>query len=224
MRAGIGPRRRVTHRHEVSSAHDRYTHQILARIEEDSPVTQRTLARELGIALGLTNLLIHRLVKKGYVRLASIDRQRMRYFITPEGAAEKARMSKAFLENTLHLYTETRQRIRSSLDRLSSEWNDADAAASGCAEKKVVFYGAGDVAEIAYVSLQGSDLRLVGVVDDKSAAVFFGLPVHPPARLTTSGLDGERFGRVIVTSVRHADAIQERLQSIGLDENRLFFL
>ena len=208
----------------MSSDHDRYTHQLLQRFEQNTPVTQRTLARELGIALGLTNLLVRRLVNKGYVRLSNVDRRRVRYFLTPEGAAEKARVSKAFLENTLHLYTETRQRIRGSLDRLSADWSTIDAAACGCPEKRVVFYGAGDVAEIAYVSLQGSDLRLIGVVDDKPEGPFFGLPVHPPARLTQSGLDGESFGRVIVTSVRHADAIQERLQSMGLDEQRLLLL
>lgn len=208
----------------MSADHDRYTHQILARFEQDAPVTQRTLSRELGIALGLTNLLVRRLVKKGYVRLSNVDRRRVRYLITPEGVAEKARMSKAYLENTLHLYTETRQRIRGRLDRLSSEWTPDDAEVCGCAQKRVVFYGAGEVAEIAYVSLQGSDLTLVGVVDDKPTAPFFGLPVHPPTRLTTSGLNGEPFGRVIVTSVRHADAIQERLESIGLGASRLFLL
>jgi DNA-binding MarR family transcriptional regulator len=198
--------------------HDVLTGRILARMEADERVTQRRLAGELGIALGLTNLLIRRIVKKGWVKAVSVRPKRVRYLITPEGIAERARVTRAYFENTLSLYTETRERIRRSLARLSATWP------AGVGEKRIVFYGASEVAEIAYICLDGTDLRLVGVVDDVRRTPFLGTPVHPATALTPTHLDGKAFGRVAVMSFRRADDIRRRLEDIGYPDDRIFWL
>src|SRR6185503_9726 len=101
--------------------------------------------------------------------------------------------------------TQTREQIRATLAEVS-ERCEADAGG----QKRVVFYGAGDVAEIAYVSLQNTDLTLVGVVDDRRRDQFFGVTIRGRECLTAEALDNEPYSHLIVTSVRHADAIRLR--------------
>src|SRR5204863_9462867 len=115
------------------------------------------------------------------------------------------------LENTVHLYTQTREQIRSSLSRISSRC-DADAAG----QKRIVFYGAGDVAEIAYVSLQTTDLTLVGVIDDRRTGQFFQLPICPSEQLAAGTIGAVPYGHVVVTSLRHADKIRARIEGRGV--------
>ena len=92
------------------------------------------------MALGLTNLLIRRLVAKGYVKVAGMGSRHIRYLMTSSGWEALAQATRQSLENTVHLYTQTREQIRSSLSAIS-ERCDMDGA---------------DVAEIAYVRLQST--------------------------------------------------------------------
>jgi DNA-binding MarR family transcriptional regulator len=201
--------------------HDAVIHRILSEIETGRPVSQRSLARDMGVALGLTNLVLRRLVRKGYVKMTRVNSRQVAYLLTPEGLVEKGRIARAYIENTLRLYTDTREHIHRSLDRLSSEWDEAGPTAG---EKRIVFFGAGEVAEIGYVGLQGTDLRLVGVVDDVVKGPFFGMPVVRSDRLADGHLDGEPFGRLVVMSIRNADAIRQRLNAIGYPQERTFWL
>ena len=193
-----------------------YDRQILQAIASSEHVTQRSLAGDLGVALGLTNLLIRRLVGKGYVRMAGMGTRHVRYLMTPAGWEALARATRESLENTVHLYTQTREHIRASLDAVSAR---CEPDATG--QKRVVFYGAGDVAEIAYVSLQRTDLTLVGVVDDRRRGRFFEITIHGPELLTPGLLDGVAFAHVVVTSVRHADAIRTNIMGRGVPLDRV---
>ncbi len=205
----------------MSSDHDRYTHQILTTIGQGRPITQRALARELGVALGLTNLLVRRIVKKGWVKVTHVQANRVAYLLTPAGIAEKVHLTRAYFDNTIHLYTETRSRIKDSLQRLSLEW-PPEAPSAG--EKRIVFYGAGEVAEIGYVTLQETDLKLVGVVDDRPRQLFFGMPVHRPETLQAGRLNGEVFDRVVVMSFGKAEHICTRLESNSFPSEQVYVL
>ena len=192
--------------HRVTS-HDEYTHQILSQLENGDGVSQRTLSRSLGIALGLTNLLIRKLVHRGFIRIIHVKPNRVRYLLTPAGIAEKARMSREILEHNVRFYKQARDRIRQSFERLSAEC--AGDPSSG-AEKRIVFYGAGEVAEIGYICLQGTDLHLVGVVDER-AQEFFGVPVHPSGGLHGQRLDDQPFDRLVVMSFGDVHQTEVRL-------------
>ena len=201
------------------SEHDHeYDRQILQAIASSDRVTQRSLSGELGVALGLTNLLIRRLVGKGYVRMSKMGTRHVRYFMTPAGLEALGRATRASMANTVHLYTETREHIRASLTDLSQR---CAPVANG--EKRVVFYGAGDVAEIAYVSLQRTDLTLVGVVDDKKRGRFFDLEISDPAMLTCETLSGVPYSQLIVASIRPnvIDAIHAHVIDRGIPPDRV---
>ena len=198
---------------------EEYNRQILQAIASGERVTQRSLASDLGVALGLTNLLIRRLVAKGYLKVAGMGTRHVRYLMTAAGWEALGRATRDSLENTVHLYTQTRELIRASLSGVSQRCSvDTDG------RKRVVFYGAGDVAEIAYVSLQSTDLTLVGVVDDRRNGVFFGLPILRPDRLSAARLGEIEYGHVVVTSVKHARAIRARLDARTIPGDRVSYI
>lgn len=206
--------------------HDLHTRGILDQIEREQGVTQRKLSQDLEIALGLTNLLIKRVVRKGWVKVVNVKPNRFSYLITPAGIAEKTRLTRAYFNNTVRLYTETRERLRTSLTQLSVEWSADDVqAAGGTHEKRIVFYGAGEVAEIGYISLQRTDLRLVGVVDDRNGGrKFFDFAVHHASALKPTELDGEPFGRLVVMSFRKAAQIRAQLAALKFPPDRVHWL
>jgi DNA-binding MarR family transcriptional regulator len=193
-------------------SHENHVHRILTEIDGGRPLSQRSLAQDLGIALGLTNLLIRRLVRKGWVRVVRIRRNRVRYLLTPTGLAEKARMSRLFLQNSVRFYMTARDRIRESL------------ASAGGPSTRVVFYGAGEVAEIAYVCLQATDLKLVAVIADNVGQRFFGLPVHSGDDVGDGVVGRIPFDRLIVTSLENREATRAQLEALGVAPERVHWL
>jgi predicted alpha/beta-fold hydrolase len=143
----------------------------------------------------------------------------VRYLMTPTGWEALGSATRASIENTIHLYTETREQIRRSLGILSQR-----CAIHPTGEKRVVFFGAGDVAEIAYVSLQRTDLTLIGVVDDRRSGRFFEVAISSPEVLSVHGLNGVAYSHVIVATVRHTETIQARVTQRGIPPDRVFCL
>jgi hypothetical protein len=190
--------------------HDLHTRRLLAEVEAGNGSSQRSLSRRLGIALGLTNLLLRRVVHKGWVKATNIKPNRVRYLITPAGIVEKARISREYLASSVKLYTEARDRIHHTLSAVSAEW----PRESG--DKHIVFFGGGEVAEIGYVCLQDTDLRLVGVIDEVRSKPFFGVPVHPLNRLEPRMLVGVPYERIIVMSFSDTSAIRQKLDERGI--------
>lgn len=200
----------------LQRSENEYNRQILQAIASGRRITQRSLSNDIGVALGLTNLLIRRLVAKGYVKIAGMGTRHIRYLMTAAGREALGHATRQSIENTVHLYTETREQIRTSLTGLS-ERCEPDAAG----QKRVVFYGAGDVAEIAYVSLQSTDLKLVGVVDDRRTGRFFDLEICSPEQLTANSLGSASYAHVVVTSVKHAETIRARLDARAVPRSRV---
>jgi DNA-binding MarR family transcriptional regulator len=134
------------------------TLQILEEIEKDHIASQRYLARKLNVSLGLVNAFIKRMAHKGYFKATTIPKNRVKYMLTPKGAAEKTRLTYLYIQHSLAYYKTARSRLRELFQNL------AKAGIS-----KVVFYGATELAEIAYVSLQETDIDLVAVIDQEKA-------------------------------------------------------
>lgn len=200
--------------------HDHYVRQILTEVASGKDVSQRSLARQMGIALGLTNLLLKRLIRKGWVRMIHIKPSRFAYLITPSGIAEKARMSRDYVAYSTRFYVETRDRILENFSALSAEW-PADTPAGA---KRVVFYGAGVIAEVGYVCLQSTDLALVGVVDEKREASFFGMPVHRPGSLSPGHLADAPFDRLIIMALDAPASIEQTLDAAAVPPAAVFWL
>src|ERR1700730_17365399 len=84
---------------------------VLDAVARDKHITQRSLAATLGIALGLTNIYLKRLIRKGYIKCTNLQSNRLLYLITPQGVAEKSRLTYEFMDYSLHLYREVRQHL-----------------------------------------------------------------------------------------------------------------
>ena len=206
----------------MSPRENRNVREILNALDQDPTVSQRSLANRVGIALGLANLVLKRLVVKGWVRMVRVRPNRVRYFLTPAGLAEKARMSRNYLQYSVRFYGEARDRIRESFARLSAEWPmDPNG---GPTEKRIVFLGTNEVAEIGYICLQETDLELVGVVDDRGRRRFFGVPIHTDGDLQSDWIGGQPFGRLVVMSFTETDSILHTLTQARIPEKKVFWI
>jgi len=175
--------------------------QILDELSNNDSITQRDLSKRLGIALGLVNSYIKNLVKKGYITVKAIPPKRYAYYLTPKGLAEKTRLT----YHLLHDYTRIYREAKNNLKQLFKEM-------SGKGIRKVVFAGADEVAEIAYITLHETDMELVGVLDDEAIGRdFFGKTIQPFD--TLHDLD---FDCVVVTSYLKSDKLQKELSRHGV--------
>ena len=180
---------------------DLRTLKILEEIEKDHVPSQRDLARELNISLGLVNSFIKRLGQKGYFKVTTIPKKRIKYILTPKGLAEKTRLTYEFIQYSLEFYQIARQKLRVLFQRLVDQ-----------GVQRIVFYGASDLAEIAYISLQETPIEIVAVVDDlKKGQKLLGLVVLDPSCLgsllydkiliTSDGLKKDAFEGVIENEI-----------------------
>ena len=91
---------------------------LLEALAEEPEIRQIDLAAQLGVAVGTVNWLLKRLAAKGYVKVKRIGRWRWRYLLTPQGFAEKARLTQRYLQNSMRLYRQTRQEAQRLLSEL----------------------------------------------------------------------------------------------------------
>jgi DNA-binding MarR family transcriptional regulator len=182
--------------------------QLLSEMADEQPVSQRELAKRLGIALGLVNSYLKNFVAKGYIRIKNYPQNRYAYLLTPNGIAEKARLAYQHVNYFTSLYTVTRQ--------------DYLLLFRGLVERgvtQVVFCGVDEVAEIAWLSLQEAELALAGVVDDSyPGRSFMGRPVLD---MSSECLSGQH--TVVITSLKRADQLRSRLQELGVSSSKILF-
>lgn len=114
---------------------------LLEQVEHDPDVNQSALASQLGVAVGTVNWHLKRLIAKGYVKVQRAERKKLRYIITPEGIALRARLTVDYIERSFDLYHKTRQRVKDHLQT---------ARAAGF--NRVRIRGDGDVADICRLS------------------------------------------------------------------------
>ncbi len=170
--------------------------QILDELSNNDSLTQRDLSSRLGIALGLVNSYVKNLVSKGFVTIRTIPPKRYAYYLTPKGFAEKTRLAYNMFHDYTRIYREARQSLKALLGELQE---------SG--RKRIVFAGADEVAEIAYISLQETKLVLAGVLDDDGVGRdFFGETIRPLKSLETMDYDC-----IVLTSYLKRDSIYKEL-------------
>jgi DNA-binding MarR family transcriptional regulator len=128
---------------------------LLEKIENDPDVNQSTLATQLGVAVGTVNWHLKRLIAKGYVKVKRAERKKLRYIITPEGIALRARLAVDYVERSFSLYRKTRQRVREYLSEIKSAGYD-----------RIRIIGKGDVADICRLTCLE---HAIAVVNDKNA-------------------------------------------------------
>jgi DNA-binding MarR family transcriptional regulator len=139
---------------------------LLEQIERDPDVTQASLATQLGVAVGTVNWHIKRLIDKGALKVKRAERKKLRYIITPEGIALRARLTVDYIERSFDLYRRTRQRVKTHLVEVKKAGYDS-----------IQLVGDGDVADICILSCLEQGIE---IVNDGNAPVLEvkGFKVH----------------------------------------------
>ena len=127
---------------------------LLENIERDPDITQLSLATQLGVAVGTVNWHIKRLIDKGYVKVKRAERRKLRYIITPEGIALRARLTVDYVEQQFLLYRNTRQRVKEHLEKVRQAGFD-----------HVQILGEGDVADICRLTCLEQGVTIVSDTD-----------------------------------------------------------
>jgi len=128
---------------------------LLEQIESDPDVNQSTLATQLGVAVGTVNWHLKRLIAKGAVKVSRAERKKLRYIITPEGIALRARLAVNYVEQSFSVYRRTRQRVKDHVTKVRKAGYD-----------RIRIVGSGDVADICKLTCMEQG---IAVVNDKSA-------------------------------------------------------
>ena len=145
----------------------RITLGLLNAVHDNSAASQRSMADNLDIALGLANAYLKRCVKKGLIKVRQAPANRYAYYLTPKGFAEKSRLTAEFLTQSFHLFRRARTESAELFELCQNRgW------------KRVALYGAGDLAEIMTLSARDYPVTLTAVVSrEPEQAEFAGLPV-----------------------------------------------
>ena len=159
---------------------------LMGEVERNGSYSQRELSRGLNISLGLVNTFIKRLVNKGYFKVKTMPRNRMKYFLTPEGLARKSKLTVEYLRYSANFYKEIKILLIGKFKEM--EENQI---------RSILFFGAGEVAELAYLYLQLTNIQLVGIIDDrKKDNDFFEFKVDDFERLNHQDWDAILMARL----------------------------
>jgi DNA-binding MarR family transcriptional regulator len=175
--------------------------QFLEELEKNPIVSQRELSHRFGIALGVTNACLKRMARKGWIRIRDLNPRRMGYYLTPKGILEKTRLTIHLISFRVQHYSELKKVIADRLLEIQHQ-----------GMHRIVFYGVSDEMEVAYITLQGVNLRLVGIVDDDEkvrSGITFGYEIEPVSRVQELNPDA-----VLITSLTENDKKRDRLKGI----------
>lgn len=181
--------------------------QLLSEIEANPEVTQRQLSSKLGIALGLTNVMLRSLAQKGYLRATQASWKRWIYALTPDGFSQKFRLTVAYVNRVLDHYRSVRQTLREQLKPMALH-----------EESRVAIYGTGEFAELVYLGLKELKIEEIDFFGPKGPDPhgFLGMPVR-----ALSALQPEQYDRVIIAALTGWEATVEELRERGATPEKL---
>ncbi len=183
--AWVGPMRSVQ---SGEGDEDRIVLSLLNSVESDGARSQRHLAAELGIALGLVNAYLKRCVRKGLVKVSQAPARRYAYYLTPHGFTEKSRLTVEYLSSSFSFFRQAK-----------ADCADVFEAAKTRNFQNLVLVGKSDLAEVAIISAVECGVSVVAVVDaDGANSPFVGKAV-----VLTFADVASPFDAVVVTDVRN---------------------
>lgn len=174
---------------------------VLGVIERDPVITQRSVANELGIALGLANAYLKRCVRKGLIKVGQAPTRRYAYYLTPQGFAEKSRLTADYLAHSFSFFRQAR-----------SQCGELFAAAAARGQTRIALIGESDLTEIAGLVAREHAVQIVGIIH----------PANDVKRLAASlkALDPPAEG-VVVTALERTNEIYAAVCQI-LGAERVF--
>ena len=168
---------------------------VLSAVEADSRVTQRSLSRELGIALGLTNSYLKKCIDKGLVKIKQVPANRYAYYLTPRGFSEKSRLTAEYFKTSFSFYRKAKK--------------DMQMIMTDCAKNKIfniILSDNSELSEIAIIISFNINVNIVGIIGESES--INGIPVKKDIN------DFEEFDAVIITNISDSEGRYKEISSI----------
>lgn len=188
---------------------------LLAFVEREAHVSQRKLAGELGVALGLVNTYIKRCVKKGLIKVQQVPSRRYAYYLTPSGFAEKSRLTAEYLSWSLSFFQRARAQCSTLLELAEQSGLDT-----------IALYGGSDLTEIAILCASEHSVKIVSIVDPSMrktqllhipvVASLDVAPVRPAGAIVTGIHDAQRWYDLAVADLGADRVLAPAMLSIRL--------
>jgi len=179
---------------------------LLNSVESDGGQSQRRLASELGIALGLVNAYLRRCVKKGLLKVTEVPKRRYIYYLTPQGFAEKSRLTVEYLSVSFDFFR-----------RAKAECGILFSSAHERGFSRVALAGISDVAEIAMICALDTGVTVIAIVDDRATSTkFIGVPVASSFEAIAEHCDA-----VVITDLQRAAELSDQASKL-LGRDRVF--
>jgi len=181
---------------------------FLEELHRNPIISQRELSRKIGVALGLTNACLQRMVEGGWIRVRALNGRRVGYYLTPKGSAEETRLTITQVSSNVQQYSELKRIILKKFLEMQRK-----------GKKRIVFYGVSDEMEVAYITLQTVNLKLVGIVEDDEKfrpGIILGYELEPVSRV--KDLKPEC---ILITSLQESQQKRESLRTL-VDGNHVY--
>ena len=185
----------------MSSQDNDITLRMLNAVHNDATLTQRRIAKDMGIALGLANAYVKRCIKKGFIKINQAPANRYAYYLTPKGFSEKGRLTAEFFAQGFSFFRQTKDQCNELFKACEQEgWS------------RLVFYGVSDISEIALLCSQDFNIEVSGLVDE-------GMIDPPLIKYTDKPIVKEiveinGFHAVLITDMKHPQAVYENLLGV----------
>lgn len=178
---------------------------VLEEIDQNPELTQRQLSRKMGVALGVGNLLLKNLAKKGFIKVTHLSWKRWIYVITPKGMTRKVNLTLSYIDSFLGHYKRVKNILKEDLNSLTLN-----------KESKVAIIGTGELAELAYLALLDigvDEIDMFGTEDDKT--VFLGMDV-----IAMQNIEADDYSKIVVTS-EDLDFVNALLKKKSAQSNQI---
>lgn len=181
--------------------------QILEEVSETPEITQRQLSVKIGIALGLTNVLLRNFIQKGHVRVSQATWKRRIYSLTPEGLAHKLQLTVAYIDRVLNHYHNVRHTLREEMETLAVN-----------EESRVAIMGTGEFAELVFLGLREIGIEDIEMFASTSSVGgrFLGMPVQD-----VTAIIPEKYDRILVAVLENSEESSGKLLDLGAPPDKV---
>ena len=174
---------------------------LLEEVESGQDLSQRQIARQLGIALGVANLLVRRLARQGYIRVTHLSWKRWGYVLTPAGNTRKFQLTLAYIERFVQHYRRVRHLLREDIGSLPLG-----------PESRVAIIGTTELAELAFLALKDLGVNDIDVFErHPDTPKFLGMRVRELASFVP-----DQYARVVIASSGDLGASLDELHVSGV--------
>ena len=178
---------------------EQLTLELLDAIEKDSDISQRHLAKKMGIALGLANSYLKRCIKKGLIKIHDAPANRYLYYLTPKGFTEKSRLTANYLTYSFSFYRKASESCLRSFQKCKENSWDS-----------VILCGVSELSEIASLKSLEANINIPCIYDAEYHNEIF---IHKPVIKNFNEINHD--GAYLVTDlhnpVRQYEYLSERV-------------